>query len=104
MGFPIDLASCPKCDYGIFEQNRGKTFSRDIAHNHQTIEQATREFYSALDRARSESYGQLRLIVGGGLIKEEVGQLLETEKWRGNIQRYELEHPNTGAYLIRLNR
>lgn len=104
MGFDPESGRCPKCDFGIYEQNRKLTYTRDIAHSRQTVEQATHQFYVAMEIARQQEYGNLRLIVGGGLIKAEVGQLLETEKWRGNIQRFELERPNTGAYLIKLGK
>lgn len=102
MEFTPESANCPKCDYGVYEQNKSETYTADIAHNRQTVDQATREFYATLETAKQQNYGALRLIVGGGLIKEEIGRLLETEKWRGTVQRFELQHPNTGAYFVKL--
>ena len=97
MDFEPESETCPKCDFGIHDQNRLLTLTRDIAHDHQTVDQATSQFYATLNTARKESYGYARLIVGGGKIKEEIGDLLETEKWRGSIKRFELEQPNTGV-------
>lgn len=102
MDFEPELGACPKCDFGIYEQNKDLTYTRDIAHDRQTVDQAITQFYAALNDARKGSYGSARLIVGSGKIKEEIGSLLETEKWRGSIQKFELEHPNTGAYRIKL--
>ena len=102
MLFDLTLARCPKCDFGVTEQNRKQIFTQDIAHQRQTLAQASAEFYSVLETARNNNFGYVRLIVGGGRIKQEIGALLETEKWRGNIQSFELERPNTGAYLVKL--
>lgn len=102
MDFEPEYENCPKCDFGIYDQNKLLTLTRDIAHNRQTVDQAITEFYATLNSARKESYGCIRLIVGGGKIKEEIGELLETEKWRGGIQRFELENPNTGVYVVKL--
>ena len=102
MRFDSALSHCPKCDYGITEQNRRDTYTRDVAHNRQTVAEASAELYSVLDTAKREQFGYVRLVVGGGRIKEEIGHLLETEQWRGTIRSFELDHPNTGAYLVKL--
>ena len=95
-------SQCPKCDYGAFDQNRAAILTEDIAHSRQTVAQASTQFYQLLDKAKRENYGKLRLIVGGGKIKQEIGDLLDSEIWRGNIKRYQLDNPNTGAYLVKL--
>ena len=102
MDFEPECEACPKCDFGVYDQNKTLTYTRDIAHDHQTVDRAITEFYAVLNSARKEQYGYVRLIVGGGKIKEEIGALLETEKWRESIQRFELEQPNSGAYRIKL--
>ena len=102
MQFDLSLTRCPKCDYGITEQNSNETCTKDIAHNRQSLTQATEQFYSVLQSAKRDNYRYLRLIVGGGRIKEEVGHLLETEQWRGTIKNFKLETPNNGAYLVTL--
>jgi len=102
MDFEPECGTCPKCDFGVYDQNKALTYTRDIAHDRQTVDQAITQFYATLNAARKENYGSVRLIVGGGKIKEEIGALLETEKWSGGIQRFELEQPNTGAYFIKL--
>lgn len=74
----------------------------DIAHNHQTIETATQEFYDALAQARQEQYSELEVIVGGGLINQEIASILEAEVWRESIRSYRQEPHNRGAYILKL--
>jgi predicted ATP-dependent serine protease len=93
---------CPKCDYGRFEHNKSQRMVVDIAHNRQTVDIATQQFYEALDRAKRELFFELEVIVGGGLINEEIAHLLETEVWRETIRNYRQEPHNRGAYILRL--
>ena len=93
---------CPKCDFGRYQQNSDQCISVDIAHNQQTVAQATQAFYEALAQAKRENYGELRLIVGGGLINKRVGQLLEAERHKKQINQFDHEAFNKGAYLVKL--
>lgn len=102
MQFPAHEKQCPKCDYGIFDHNRNRTFSVDIAHNLQTIDQATQQFYNALAKAKREKYLNLRVVVGGNLINREIASVLEAELWKQQIRSYDYETGNQGAFLIQL--
>lgn len=102
MSYPANEKTCPKCDFGRYEQNKGKQTTVDVAHNLQTVDQATQQFYSALADAKRQNYSTLRVIVGGGLINREIGRVLETELWKKQIRSFEKEPYNQGAYLVRL--
>jgi len=101
MQFSENQPNCPKCDYGRYDQNQNQRLTKDIAHNMQTVHQATQECYDALAKAKREKYGELRLVVGGGLINQEIGRVLEAEKWKNQLKSFEYEKFNNGAYLIR---
>lgn len=102
MHFPTREKQCPKCDFGIFDHNETRTFSVDIAHNLQTIDQATQQFYDALTKAKREKYRELRVVVGGNLINREIASVLAAERWKQQIHSYDYETGNRGAFLIRL--
>lgn len=102
MSYETNLRDCPKCDFGRHEQNQRATFTQDIAHNRQTLQVAENEFYDALESAKRQGYGHLRLIVGGGKIKVETQKLLDAAIWQGRILGYETEHKNNGAFLVKL--
>lgn len=103
MNFPSEMQQCPKCDYGRFDQNLTKRLSVDVAHNLQTIDQATQQFYQALAQAKREKYHELRVVVGGNLINAEIGRVLEAERWKNQIHSFTNEPGNKGAYLVRLS-
>jgi len=102
MNYPDNEKRCPKCDFGRFEQNRGAMTSVDIAHNLQTVDQATQEFYSALAQAKRDCYSELEIIVGGGLINQEISKILDAEVWKNSIKKYWQEPHNRGAYILKL--
>ena len=102
MSYPIDEKQCLKCDYGRFDHNQSETFSADIAHNLQTVDEAVQQFYQALSKAKREQYRELRVVVGGNLINREIGSVLEAEIWKKQIKAYQHEPGNRGAYLVRL--
>lgn len=102
MQFPDTNRNCPKCDYGRYDQNHSKRLSADIAHNLQTVNQATQQFYDLLAQAKREKYGELRIVVGGGLINKEIGRLLEAEQWKNQFKSFDYDKGNNGAYLIKL--
>lgn len=93
---------CPKCDFGRFEQNREQRLVVDIAHNRQTIDVATHQFYDALNQAKRELYAELEIIVGNGLINREIANILEAEVWNTSIRSYRQEPHNRGAYILKL--
>lgn len=103
MTFNISAGRCPKCDTRPFSENRKATLTLDIAHQGQRLHEALEEFEEALELAREQGYGYLRLIVGSGKINRELAKDLDTAMWRGLIKDYRHEDPNKGAYLIRMS-
>lgn len=102
MVFSITDARCPKCDTRPFQENRKATLTIDIAHQGQRLHEALEEFEEALELAREQGFGFLRLIVGSGKINRELAKDLDTAMWRGLIRDYRHEDPNKGAYLVRM--
>lgn len=102
MQFETEQLRCPKCDQNVYEPNAKRTLEVDIAHQRQTIDMATEQFYQALEEAQQHNYGKLRLIVGGGKINAEIGKLIDAEVWRENIISGQHEAYNNGAYILRL--
>lgn len=93
---------CCKCDSSLFEQSDGSTLTRDIAHQHETVMQAMLKLDQTLDEAWQGYYQSLRLIVGGGRIREEVLGQLAYYQQEGNLYAFSDEAPNRGAVLIHL--
>ena len=93
---------CSKCDAPLFAQTDGSTFTADIAHQHETISEALRKFELTLAQGWQGYARQVRLIVGGGAIREAVLAELYFQKSKDRIIDYIEEGGNRGAVLIRI--
>ena len=93
---------CPKCDNDLSAQHDGSTITVDIAHKGESISEALRLMQSEVDLARKGVAICIRLVVGSGLIREEVVLALRNLKYRGEIKGFNLEPKNAGAILINL--
>ena len=93
---------CPKCDEHRYAKNRTKTLVVDIAHNRQRLEQAEFQLDKAIDQAIAENFGALKVIVGGGIIRQEIPKSLDAALWQKRIGDYQPEDKNAGAYIIQL--
>lgn len=92
---------CIKCDSPLFSQSDGSTVTVDIAHQHETVARALDKFELALNRVWQQSCAEnLRLVVGGGLIRDAVLAELFFKKSRGTVLDFSEE--NRGAVLIRI--
>jgi hypothetical protein len=92
---------CDKCDSPLFSQSDGSTFTLDIAHQHETVTRALDKFEHALNHIWQQSYAEnLRLVVGGGLIRDAVLAELFFKKSRGSVLDFCEE--NRGAVLIKI--
>lgn len=92
---------CIKCDSPIFGLSDGSTVTVDIAHQRETVLQAIEKFEQNLNRVWKQTHAQnLRLIVGGGLIRDAVLAELFFKKSRGTVLDFSEE--NRGALLIRI--
>ena len=97
-----DILSCPKCDNALNLQHDGSTITIDIAHNGERVSEALRKMQTEIDLARKGIAMRIRLVVGSGLIRDEVLHALGDLKFRGDVKDFESEPTNSGAVLVRL--
>lgn len=94
---------CPKCDEHRYAKNHKQTLSIDIAHGRRTLAQAEQQLDQAIENAIAEQFGYLKIIVGRGLIREEIHRSLDAAQWQGQIREYQPEKNNLGAYIIQMH-
>jgi len=97
-------AHCPKCDAELALQTDGSILHADIAHQHETISVALAKLQQVLDEARGGHARAIRLVVGRGLIRDEVQRNLSWLKLSGEVLDFDHDDGNTGAILIQLRR
>jgi hypothetical protein len=95
---------CPKCDASLYLQGDGSCLTRDIAHSHETVLKALDKLDATLLSAWQGYCSTVRLIVGGGLIREQVLGQLQHRLGRGQIRAFREESPNKGAILVTLRK
>ena len=95
-----NLRVCPKCDEVIAEQTDNSTRTMDIAHHGETRAEAVAKLHREIAAAATNPARYLRLIVGTGLIRDEISAELEACLRLGKIRRYRPEDRNPGAFLI----
>jgi len=100
MQVELSTVNCPKCDADIEGQTDGSILRCDIAHNRETIPQALAKLAQALDEARFGHAQALRVIVGRGLIRDEVMRQLSWLKHSKEIVNFDHDSGNTGALLV----
>ncbi len=92
---------CQKCDSPLWSQTDGSSLSVDIAHQQETVRQALQKFDAALEQAWQHTFASsLRLIVGGGAIREAILGELSSLLTHGVVLDYVME--NRGVILVRL--
>jgi hypothetical protein len=90
---------CTKCDEDIFQQSKGACLTQDLAHQHETINQALQKLEQVLLSAWAGYYREFRVIVGGGEIRHHVLGQLHYYKQQRKIISYQEESPNKGSLL-----
>ena len=93
---------CAKCDANLFLQHDGRCLTRDIAHSHETVERALAKLDALLVNGWQGHWLSLRLIVGGGRIREQVLGQLHHHQQRGRLRSYREDSPNRGAIVVTL--
>ena len=96
------MEHCPKCDNALNTQHDGSTITVDIAHQGERVHEALAKMQREIDAARAGVAMHLRLVVGSGLIRNEVLLALRDSEFRGDIKSFEAEPHNAGAVLVRL--
>lgn len=102
MSVSAAMRHCPKCDNALDLQHDGSTITVDIAHQGERVHEALLKMHSEIELARKGVAMSIRLVVGSGLIREEVLLALRDLQFRGDIRDFEPESPNAGAVLVRL--
>ena len=104
--FTLDEApprlNCPKCDQNLYLQHDGSFLTRDIAHQRETVARALEKLSALLLEGWRGYYRGVRIIVGGGLIREEVLAQLRYYRERGIVREYREDSPNRGAIVVAL--
>ena len=93
---------CPKCDNELGLQHDGSTVTVDIAHQGERVGEALEKMQKEIDAARKGVAESIRLVVGSGLIRDEVLLVLRDLQFRADIKSFESESGNAGAVLVRL--
>ena len=93
---------CPKCDNRLDLQTDGSTITIDIAHHGERVSDALGKLNKEIRFAKSTTAQFIRLIVGSGLIKEEVMLTLSDLQRRGTVLDYDIEPHNRGAIVVTL--
>lgn len=102
MEVPKTLSNCPKCDANLHAQSSGRVVQLDIAHNAETIPMALGKLERAVQEAQQCRARALRLVVGRGLIRDEVLRQLSWLQHSGQLLSYDYDGANTGAILVTL--
>lgn len=93
--------SCTKCDSPLWSLSDGSTLTVDIAHQRETVAEAQFKFRGVLDEAWRESRAAwLRLIVGGGVIRDAVLAELFYLRQQGVVLGFEDE--NRGVIRVQI--
>lgn len=94
--------TCPKCDAVLLRQTDGSWAKIDIAHDQETIRQATDKLDVAI-RKHMAGYTQfLRVVIGRGKIQTAIWPHLTNLKKAGRIRSFEEEENNPGAVVVTL--
>lgn len=104
--FDLDQAPprlrCTKCDESLYLQHDGRFLTRDIAHGRETVPRALEKLDELLLDGWRGYYRGVRIVVGGGLIREEVLAQLRGYEHRGIVRACREDSPNRGAIVATL--
>lgn len=93
---------CIKCDENLYLQNDGSCLTGDIAHQHETCARALQKLDALLLAGWEGYYRNVRIVVGGGLIREQVLGQLHYYQGQRRLLSFREESPNKGAILVSL--
>jgi hypothetical protein len=90
---------CKKCDAELYRQHDGSSLARDIAHHRETTTQALAKLDELLLDGWRGYCRSVRIVVGGGLIREQVLAQLRYYRERGTVREYDEDGRNRGAIV-----
>lgn len=91
---------CLKCDAVLADQTDGSIVTIDIAHHGERVADAARKLKSVLRSAKQDYTLAIRVIVGRGLIKDDVISQLHAWQRSGKIRHFEFEGGNQGVLMV----
>lgn len=94
------ITTCLKCDAVLNDQTDGSMITVDIAHHGERVHDAIRKLDQVLQSAEQGYTLAIRLIVGHGVIKEEVIGRLQSRRRSGKIRNFDFDGNNQGVLLI----
>ena len=101
--FELDAApphlECPKCDASLYLQHDGRLLTVDIAHQRETVARALEKLERVLLEGWYGYYRGVRIVVGGGSIREQVHAELSGYRARGIVREVREERFNRGALV-----
>ncbi len=104
MQLPVATTHCPKCDSQLNLQSDGSVMHVDIAHNRETAKRALAKLEEVLGSARAGNTESVRIVVGSGLIREEVLSQLSWLQRSQQILDFAYDGSNTGAILVSIRK
>ena len=96
--------NCPKCDAVLAAQTDGSWVKIDIAHQQETVRQATDKLDAAIRRQMAGHTQFLRVVIGRGRIQTAIWPHLCSLQKAGKILGFEEEDRNPGAVVVTLRR
>ena len=102
MAIMMDEQFCPKCDSEIRLQSDGSVLTQDIAHQGERVSEAVAKLDELMRDGYAGRTAKLRLIVGSGLIREEINIVLGGYLFRKEIIAFAQEGRNQGAIIVTL--
>lgn len=93
---------CPKCDNRLDLQTDGTTRTVDVAHQGERVSDALRKMRAEIRETKLGLAKYLRLVVGSGVIREEVMNTLGDLLFQKQIIDYHLDDKNSGVILVQL--
>lgn len=95
---------CPKCDADLMAQTDGSVLTVDIAHHGERVHEAMRKLDGIIAEAKHGYTHSIRLIVGRGLIRDEVQACLAGWQRSRKIRDFGFDNGNEGVIAIILRR
>ena len=103
-GMPVSPGTehCPKCGSRLDQQTDGSTVTVDIAHQGERVHEALKKMHAAIAEEKTGPAQYLRIVVGGGTIRQAAEEALITLAHRQAIKSYNPDGRNPGAFMVRL--
>lgn len=100
MNIEFGIEICPKCDGVLNKQSDGSRLHIDIAHEGEHVSDALLKLEQVIEEAQSGYSLSIRVVVGTGVIREEVLRQLNWLRSTRRIVDFHTDGNNQGAVII----